>query len=45
MPDGSRPPTFALADLFELVAEAVPEAEAMVCGGADGSRVRRTYAD
>ena len=45
MPDGSRPPTFALADLFELVAEAVPEAEALVCGGADGSRVRRTYAE
>ena len=31
---------FNLADLFEAVVDAVPEREALVCGGADGISVR-----
>lgn len=36
--------TFAIADLFERVAAAVPERQALVTGGADGSRERLSYA-
>ena len=36
---------FNLADLFEAVAQTVPRAEALVCGGAGGISVRRTYAE
>ena len=41
----AHPRAMQLADLFELVAGAVPEREALVCGGADGSRHRATYAE
>ena len=34
-----------LADLFEAVAGAVPEREALVCRGSDGIAVRRSYAE
>jgi fatty-acyl-CoA synthase len=34
---------FNLADLFEAVAVAVPDSEALVCGGSGGIGVRRSY--
>ncbi len=37
---------FNLADLFEAVVDTVPDAEALVCGGADGDPASaRTYAE
>lgn len=37
--------TLQLADLFERVAATVPQREALVCGGADGTRTRLSYAE
>ena len=34
-----------IADLVEAVAAAVPDREALVCGGGDGSRHRLAYRD
>ncbi len=36
--------TFNLADLFEGAAEALPDQDAVVAGGADTPTRRRTYA-
>jgi len=36
---------FNLADLFEAVVATVPDDEALVCGGAGGISVRRTFAE
>jgi acyl-CoA synthetase (AMP-forming)/AMP-acid ligase II len=38
------PVEFNLADLFEAVADAVPDREALVCGGRDGINRRVSYA-